>query len=190
MSMMILARRYANALGQTLDSREDFRTALYELESFADAFKSNAELRAALTNPSIPINARTAIVDEVLDSEKSPSQTKRLIRTLFDRRRLGLITEVAKAFRETRDGYLNRLVGTITSSREISEEQRDSIQRNAARYMGRDVKLETQIDPDILGGIVVRIGSTVIDGSLRARLAQLKKTLLAEENGQYENSGH
>lgn len=190
MSMLILAQRYAKALGETLDNREDFRTALYELETFADAFESNAEMRAALTNPSIPINARIAIIDDLLDIEESHTQAKRMIRLLFDRRRLGLIPEVATAFRTTRDLFLNRLVGTITSTREISEKQRDSIQRNAARYLGRDVKLDTRIDPDILGGIVVRIGSTVIDGSLRSRLAQLRKTLLAEENGQYENSGH
>lgn len=190
MSKIILARRYANALGGTLENREEFRDALHELESFAQTLDSNAEFRAAITNPSIPIDTRTAIIDDVLEIVESPSATKRLIHVLFDRGRLSLVTQVARAFRDTRNVFLNRLVGTITSTRELSEEQRDSIQRNAARYMGRDVKLETQIDPDILGGVVVRIGSTVIDGSLRARLAQLRKTLLAEENSQYENPGH
>ena len=190
MSARILSQRYAQALGDTLDTESQLTTALEEIEIFAQAFDSNPELRDALINPSIPVTSRITILNDTLEIEAQPSRAKRMIQVLFERGRLSLITDLAKAFRVTIDLRLNRSVGTLTSTRELTEEQQQSIQKNISRYIGIDVHLDTQIDPDILGGVVVRIGSTVIDGSLRARLAQLKKTLLTEENGQYENSGH
>jgi F-type H+-transporting ATPase subunit delta len=179
-----LAQRYAEGLGATLERDEDLQGALDEIEAFAGAFESNAELRTALTNPSIPIDTRTSIFREILELPESPSNAQRLIEVLFERRRLDMVSNVAAAFREVTDVRLHRLLGMITTAKPISEEQRDAIERNVSRYMGRDVQLEATTNEAILGGVVVRIGDTVIDGSLQARLAQLKKTLLAEENGQ------
>jgi F-type H+-transporting ATPase subunit delta len=189
-SKMILAQRYADALGGTIENDEELNVALEEITAFSEAFHTNAELRSALLNPSIPQDTRVKIFNEILESKTAPTPAKRVIEILFERGRLEILGEIVTAFRETMDERLHRIGGTIFSIRVLTDEQRDSIQRHVSRYMGRDVQLDTEIDPDILGGVVVRIGSIVLDGSLRARLAKLKKTLLAEENGQYENSGH
>lgn len=190
MSKMLIAERYARALGATLTTPEDVKDARAEVVEFAKAYATNPDLRTALTNPSIAINVRSSILDDVLEFDSAPTLAKGLIRNLFARGRIEIIAEVAKAFRRTANEKLNRVVGTLTSVRELREEQVQSIQDSISRYTGKDVHLETEIDPALLGGVVVRIGSTVMDGSLRTRLAQLKNALLTEENGQYENSDH
>lgn len=190
MSKIILAQRYANALSEVLKSEDQLNAALMEIESFAQAFDSNHELRTALTNPSIPFDTRTLIFNDILGNADSRSASKNLIQVLFDRGRLSLITDVAKAFRDIIDRRMNRVVGILTSARDLSSAQRSSIQQSISKYIGKEAQLETHINPELLGGVVVRIGGTVIDGSLRTRLTQLKKALLAEETGQYENSGH
>ena len=190
MSKMILAQRYANALCEELENEDQLNAALSTIESFARAFDSNHELRTVLTNPSISIDNRSAIFSNILDNTNPRSLAKNLIQILFERGRLNLITDVAKALRTTIDLRLNRVVGTLTSTRELSSKQHESIQQSISTFIKKDVQLEMETNPDLLGGVVVRIGGTVIDGSLRTRLVQLKNALLAEENGPYENSGH
>ena len=176
MSKVILAQRYANALGDSLQTPEELETALAELQTFTGAFESNHDLRTAITNPSIPATTRLAVFDEVLQTEQS-SPAKRTLRVLFDRDRLALVTEVAKAFSATCDLRMNRVAGTLTTTRALSEDKRAAIESSISQFAGKDVQLETQTDEAILGGVVVRIGDTIIDGSLRTRLTQLKQAL-------------
>ena len=190
MSKVILAKRYADALGELLETPEELETAFAEVQAFADAFVSNREMRTALTNPSIPVNVRKAVFDEILETKESRSVAKRMIQVLYDRDRLTLIPEVAKAFRSTLDRRMNRAVGTLTSVQELSDEKRVSIEESISQFTGIDVQLEPETNSDLLGGVVVRIGGTIIDGSLRTRLSKLKQALLAEENGSNENSSH
>lgn len=190
MSKVILAKRYADALGELLETPDELELALAEVQAFADAFESNHDMRTALTNPSIPVNVRAAVLNEILEIKESRSAAKRMIQVLYERDRLTLIPEVAKAFRSTLDRRMNRAVGTLTSVRKISDEKRATIEHSISQFTGKDVHLEPETNSDLLGGVVVRIGGTIIDGSLRTRLSKLKQALLAEENGSNENSSH
>lgn len=190
MSEIIIARRYANALNTVIVDDAILEGALDELKTFAEAYSSNQELRAALLNPSVPAQVRQDIFDSILALDESDTPGKRTIQVLFQRKRLSLITVVADEFQHIVDARLKRVVGHLTSAKTLSSEQENHIQKSLSRYSGKSVHLDTQINPEILGGIVVRLGDTIIDGSLRTRLAQLKQALLAEENGPYENSGH
>lgn len=115
MSKVILAKRYADALGELLETPDELELALAEVQAFADAFESNHDMRTALTNPSIPVNVRAAVLNEILEIKESRSAAKRMIQVLYERDRLTLIPEVAKAFRSTLDRRMNRAVGTWKS---------------------------------------------------------------------------
>lgn len=190
MSKVILAQRYADALGEILESPEALNDALSELQDFANAFESNHDMRTALTNPSIPVNKRAAVMNAILESDQALSPAKRVIQVLYKRGRLTYVGDVAKAFRKTCDRRTNRVAGTLTTVRDLPDDKRTAIEKSISHFAGKDVQLETETDEALLGGVVVRIGDTIIDGSLRTRLTKLKQALLAEETGSNENSSH
>lgn len=188
MSQRILATRYARALAQVVPEDQDLDAHLDQLEAFADAFNTNADLNNALTNPSIPKPQRAAVLNAVMADDNSP--VAKLLQELFRRGRLTLVNHVAARFRSQANQRAGRTPGTLTCSKEPSETQLESIRVAVSAYTGKDVHLKTRIDPDMLGGVVVRMGDVVIDGSLRTRLAKLRHALLEEENGSNENSSH
>lgn len=190
MSELITAKRYANALSAVIQSNDTLDAALDELNAFSEAYTANPELRMALMNPSIAAKKRQEVFDAILAIDVSDTPGKRTIQVLYQRKRLDLVALVAQEFKQIVDERLNRTIAHLDSATSLSAEQENQIQNSLSSFSGKSVQLDTQINPDILGGIVVRMGDTIIDGSLRTRLAQLKQALLAEENGQYENSGH
>lgn len=187
MSQRILATRYAGALAQSIPEDQSLDGLLDELESFAEAFNSNGELANALTNPSIPKPQRNAVLDAIAGTD---SPVARLLQELFRRGRLGLVNQVAARFRAEANTRAGRTPGTVTCAIEPNDSQLENIRAAVSAYTKKDVHLTTRIDPDMLGGVVVRMGDIVVDGSLRTRLAKLKQALLAEENGSNENSSH
>lgn len=190
MSDIITAQRYATALSRVIEDDSALDKSLQELQAFSDAFTTNLELRRVLMNPSITAKHRQAVFDQVVSLDESDTPSKRTIQVLYQRGRLALIAKVAEEFGRMVDTRLNRVIGTLTTARSLSSDEETQIQKSISHYSGKHIHITTHINPDILGGIVVRIGDTIIDGSLRTRLAQLKQALLAEENGPYENSGH
>ena len=188
MSQRILATRYARALAQSVPADQELDTLLDQLEKFAEAFNSNADLSNALTNPSIHKQKRQAVLDAVVADDTSP--VAKLLQEMFRRGRLTMVNHVAARFRAEANRRAGRTPGTVTCSLAPTESQLENIRNAVSAYTGKDVYLTTKIDPDMLGGVVVRMGDIVVDGSLRTRLAKLKQALLAEENGSNENSSH
>lgn len=190
MSDILIARRYAKALSNTITDEAQLDVASLELNAFAEAYMTHNDLRIVLINPAVPVSDKLAIFEKLLALLNSETPVRQTIEVLYQRGRLPLIHILAKEFQYLVDERLKRVVGTLTSAISLSAEQEAEVTNSLSTYSGKRVQLETHINPDILGGIVVRMGDTIIDGSLRTRLAQLKQALLAEENGQYENSGH
>jgi F-type H+-transporting ATPase subunit delta len=183
MSDLIIAKRYANALSAVIESNDALEEALDELTVFAEAYTSNPELRMALINPSITAKTRQNVFEAILAIDEGDTLSKRTIQVLYKRKRLELIALVAQEFKQIVDRRLKRTVAHLDSATALTAEQENQIQNSLSSFSGKSVQLDTQLNPDILGGIVVRMGDTIIDGSLRTRLAQLKQALLAEENG-------
>ena len=111
----------------------------------------------------------------------APDVVERFLLTLFRRGRISAIDEVVSALVEIVDTRLNRARADVTAATELSEEELRRIESGLEKYSGKTIQMETRIDPEILGGVIVRLGGTVIDGSLRARLDRIRATLLTEE---------
>ena len=167
---------YARALFEvaraegTLDEVED------ELFRFARSYESSDELRNALTDDAIPPTKRQAIVEDLLDGKATPSTVQ-------------LISMVVGSGR-TRDlpAIIDRMVQRAASAKDVelaevraavalTPDQRDRLKAALANATGKDVELKVVIDPSVLGGLVATVGDTVIDGSVRTHLDQLKSRL-------------
>ncbi len=182
MKQFLIAQRYAKALSETIEQEAALEDVLASLRDLAETFRANDELHTTLNNPAILSEKRLAILEDVLKAEDAGTEVASIARTLFGRGRINILGDVAEVFAMHVDTRLNRVTAEVITAMALSPEQETHIQSGLATYSGKTVNITTKIDPDIIGGIVVRLDGSVIDGSFRARLAQLTEFLLAEEN--------
>ena len=101
-----------------------------------------------------------------------------------------LLSETVTRFEEIVDARLNRVAARITTVAPLTPEQEERLKGKLSEYAGKSVRLKCNVEPDIIGGVIARIGWQVIDDSVRARLARLKEALIAEEVKPYETPGN
>ncbi len=182
MSMQLVAKRYARALAASVQDNEQLEAVLASLDDFSIAYAEHAELRRALENPSIPYAVREKPFREFIDRLEGPGITRSFLMTLFQRGRIAGIGNVVSTLRGIVDERLNRARATVTTATQLDANQLKNIESGLKTYSGKNIQMEYQIDTDILGGVVVHIDGTVIDGSLRSHLGRIREALLNEEN--------
>lgn len=167
---------YANALFEiaraegTLDDVED------ELFRFARSFESNEELRATLTDEMIPAARRQAIVDDLLGGRATPT-TVQLISMVVGSGRGRELPAIVDRLVERAASAKNLAVAEVRAAVALTEDQQDRLKAAIANATGKDVTLKVVVDPAVLGGLVVTVGDTIIDGTVRTHLDQLKSRL-------------
>lgn len=178
----LIVERYAGALSEALPDAGDLDQALAALQEFVELYTEQSDFRAVLDSPSIDPKKRLSVLNDILDTLGTPNTTANFIRTVFRRGRIALIHEISVLFRAEVDRRLGRVVAEVTTAVALSTEQRDRLCACLSRYSGKDVHIEARLDPETLGGVVVRFENKVIDGSFRARLEGVKQALLTKEN--------
>lgn len=181
MSARLIAERYARALAASVEDDVQLDSVLNALEDFSAFYAENKGLSQVLENRALPQSAREAVFREILDLAEGPKVVQRFLLTLFRRGRISGIGDVVSALSEIVDARLKRASADVKAAAELSPEELQRIQSGLEKYSGKTIQMETGIDPEILGGVIVRLGGTVIDGSLRARLNRIRATLLTEE---------
>ena len=179
----LIAERYAKALSSAIDSAEELEEALRALQDFAQVYENHAELKPAIENPSLALEVRKAILDEVVDRSGMPEYACGFIRTLFLRGRISLLPDVIELLDRVVNKRLGRVRAEVTTAVALTESHTERIRKSLSDFARKEVLLSTQVDDSIIGGVVVRMEGAVFDGSLRARLARMKQALLAEETG-------
>jgi len=183
MTHSALASRYASALVDVaLGPKAGVEPAqlLAELRGFEAIFAGSAELRNALTSPAVPPLRKRAVVGAI-GSKLGISRTARnFLFVLTDHRRIAILTEVLDAFDLLLDERLGFTRAEISSARELSQRQRDTVSHGFEQLTGKKMRTRFAVDPALLGGLVARVGSTVYDGSVRGQLQALGKLLAAE----------
>lgn len=167
---------FATALFQDLEDRAGVDEVEDELFRFARTVEGSEPLRAAVTSPDLPVGLRQAVVSDLLAAKVQPATLRLVSYTLATTRARGLVelldwlVDRAAAERGLRVAQVRAAVG-------LSEEQRGRLAAALSRTTGRQVELRVTVDPSLIGGIVVLVGDTVIDGSVRNRLDQLRSGL-------------
>ena len=170
------ARRYAQAAFEIALRDGTVETWLEQLERAA-AIGGDQQLARGLEDPAIPFSERQQILERAL-GEVLP-QLRSLAVLLLRRRRVDLLPQVSRAFRRLyarREGITEALV---TSALPLDEDEITAITERLERRTGGRVELEVEIDPSLIGGIQVRLGDRLIDGSVRGRLERLRARLVA-----------
>ncbi|MGZ3423081.1 MAG: ATP synthase F1 subunit delta [Polyangiales bacterium] len=174
----VVARRYAKALIELGVETNQLDAIVREISAVAEAVEPSAELRDVRDNPQIPMAARKAVFVEVAQKVGAGQLTRNAIGLLADNGRLRYLGSIAKALREEADRRAGVVRAVVSSAAPLSDVYVQKLtQALEARYQ-KKVVVQREVDPKLLAGVVTRIGDTIIDGSLSARLRELKTDLL------------
>jgi F-type H+-transporting ATPase subunit delta len=177
MSNQASANRYAKALLDVAVKEADPVKAEQDLAAFADLFLGNEDLRRALTNPIVPIQAKRSVVEQLLDRMKPIAPVRKLLLLLADRDRLEIVPELITAYRERLMDYQQVVRAEVVTAVPLAQDRASELQQRLAALTGRTVNLSTRVDPSIIGGLVARIGTIVYDGSVTTQLAKMRERL-------------
>jgi F-type H+-transporting ATPase subunit delta len=173
------AMRYARALFDVAQKEKlDLNRLESELTGFAQLVASHEALSRTFFNPAVPAPRKRSIVEQLLALSPLSPPIARLLSLLAERDRLTILDELTRAFRERVMDYHQIARAEVTTAIPLPADRVAALQQGIARATGRQVQLETKVDPSIIGGAVTRIGSTVYDGSVVTQLQKLKETLV------------
>ncbi|HXM45588.1 MAG TPA: ATP synthase F1 subunit delta [Bryobacteraceae bacterium] len=183
MTHSALASRYASALVDVATgpkSGMDPHVLLTELRGFEEVLAGSAELRSALASPAVPPARKRAVVGAIGAKLGVSRVARNFLFVLTDHRRIAMLTEVLEAYDLALDERLGFQRAEISSARELTQPQRDSVSDEFERLTGKKMRMRYAVNRELLGGLVARIGSTVYDGSVRGQLQALGRRLAAE----------
>jgi F-type H+-transporting ATPase subunit delta len=167
---------YASALFEVARAEGSLETVEEELFRVARTLEGNDELRMTLTDQAIPVERRQGIVEDLLGGRASPVTTA-LVSFVVGAGRSRDLPAIIDRLVERAAQERSEAVAEVRSAIPLTEDQRQRLAEALGRATGKRVSVKVVVDPSVLGGIVAQVGDTVIDGTVRHRLEQLKETL-------------
>jgi F-type H+-transporting ATPase subunit delta len=168
--------RYADAIHTIATAEGDLAAVEDELFQFSQAIEANDDLRSALTDVNSPVAARQQIVEDLLRHKASPA-TLAVVSMVVGAGRAADLPAISRALLDRAAAARNHAVAEVRSAVLLTNDQRKRLADALKQSTGKDVEVKVVIDPSVLGGIVTQIGDTVIDGSVRHRLNQVRESL-------------
>jgi F-type H+-transporting ATPase subunit delta len=176
--MPAFVARYATAFAEVVTAAKLSTDAIDgQLSDFLATWNASPELRTFFVNPAVSAVQKVAILDKLNAKLAMQKELRNLIAVLIDNDRIGHVAEVAAAYRRILQEQLGIRPAEIVTARELSDEERSALVAEVAKMTGAKIDASFTLDKSILGGAVIRIGSTVYDGSVRGRLDRLKEAL-------------
>lgn len=179
MSFEAVAKRYAQAIFELGVESSSVAALTDEVKQMAHVYEASPELRSVLENPLVSEAERQGVIDELASRMGLSATGKNTLGLLAQRRRIAALPAISKELARLADERAGVLRGTVTSAGPLSEAYFQKLQREVERMTGKKVLLERLQDPELIAGLVVKIGDRIIDGSARARLDQMREQLLS-----------
>jgi F-type H+-transporting ATPase subunit delta len=178
--MSVLSLRYAHAFASVAASSHlDTAAAQQQLRDFSGTLAGSRELREVLMDPSIPNEQKLKVLDAIAGRIGMFPQVRNFLAVIMEHQRLAELDEILTEYHAIADEQSNLTEADITSARPLNDQDRAELEARVAKLAGGRVRATYYQDANLLGGVVVRIGSTVYDGSIRAQLQQLKQKLVS-----------
>jgi F-type H+-transporting ATPase subunit delta len=176
MSNLASANRYARALLDVAIKEADPVKAEQELADFAELFQHEG-LKKALLNPAVPVQQKRAVMDALVARLQPSAPVGKLMRLLADRDRLELLPDLLTTYRERLMDHQQVVRADVVTAEPLPADRAARLQQALAGATGRTVIVNTRVDPEIIGGVVARVGGTVYDASLATQLAKMRDRL-------------
>jgi F-type H+-transporting ATPase subunit delta len=182
MTSSTIVKRYAHALADVIvapGSEVTPADAVAQLRTFYSSAGSVPELQAVLASPAVSAVRKRSVIRAIANALGLPRIVVNFLLVLSDRRRWAALHEVIEALDAALDEHLGFQRAEVYSAYELSGPQREELSRELARIAGRKIRLCLAVDPDLIGGVTARVGSTVYDGSVRGQLAKMRRSFAA-----------
>ena len=174
--MSVVDRVYAKALFEAAQEQGKLEPVGEQLSQLVDAEREVPELRELLRNPQLDPRARRAALEDVLGS--SDELLRNFLLVLSDKGRAGQLEEIAAEFERLVAEAAGIVHAELTTAVELSEDEADKLLGQIEQASGRKVEATRAVDPDLIGGIVLQVGSHRLDASVRGRLDRLRRQLV------------
>jgi F-type H+-transporting ATPase subunit delta len=176
--MAAFAARYARALVEVVaEAHLNASEIESQLGDFGAAWHESAELREVFLDPTFPAEQKVAILDKLNGRLKMSKQARNFIAVLIDHDRLGAFDEVVEEFGREMNRRLGISEVEVTTARALDQSERGALEAQVAALVKSQVSATFHEDSSLVGGVIVRVGSTVYDGSVRGRLERLEEQL-------------
>ncbi|KHS56473.1 MULTISPECIES: F0F1 ATP synthase subunit delta [Terrisporobacter] len=172
----IIANRYAEALFE-LSEEENITKEIYnELNNVVDILKNNKDLDNVLKSPLVAKSEKVQLI-ETLFNTKINNNLKNFLKILVEKGRISSLKSIELTFKELLNDKHNIIEGTVISAILLTDEKVKELEEKLSKKYNKNVTLENKVDESILGGVLVRLGNTQIDGSVKTRLDNIKDQL-------------
>jgi len=179
--MSAVAGRYARAFADVVfEAKMDAAKTITEAEMLQATVDANPALAGVWDNPGIALDQKLKVLDGMAKQAGLQRQTRNFMAVIIQQRRLKLLADVVKQFKTEVNERLGFSEADVVSARALGDDERRKIEGEVEKMGGRKVLASYSTDTALLGGAVVKMGSTVYDGSVRGRLERLKKQMAAE----------
>jgi len=172
--------QYATALADIALEQGAAEPVRKQLEEFGTAYAESAELRNVLSNPAVERTAKHGVVEKLVARLGASRIVRNFLFVVVDNQRTHLVPEILQSFEDVLRQRHGVAEAEVTSAAELTAPQKTQIQQTLERLTGRKIQANYSLDAALLGGVVVRIGDTIYDGSVRNRLNQMRARLAAE----------
>lgn len=169
-----VVRGYAEALFRVVEAEGELDRVEDELYRFGKLLDENYDLKQALSDRSIDKDQRAKVLDELLSDKVSP-HTLGLLTFVVEQGRARQLPEILERLSALAAEARNSVVAEVRSAIPLDREQREELAKALSEATGKKVEVKVLIDPSVIGGVVAKVGETVIDGSIRRRLEQLRE---------------
>ena len=176
--MASVASTYARAFADVvIDLHLDASRAIAGLRDIVALLSESIELRRVWENPAVPAEQKRNLLDAIVRREGIESQVRNLVAVLIDHRRLPFLSRIVEQLEKELDTRMGFAEAEITSARELGDPEKRALEAQVAKTTGKKVRAHYGLDPSLLGGAMVRVGSTIYDGSVRGQLEKIKEAI-------------
>jgi F-type H+-transporting ATPase subunit delta len=175
-----LAKRYARAFFDIAVEEGKIEDYGRELAAFASLIVQNKALQEFLANPIFELKSKKNVIEELLGRTQISGRTANFLRLLVDKQRINFLGEIENAYREFMDKSLKKVRVSVKTPYPLTSELEGALKQRVAEMTGKEVEMIVEDDASLIGGLSVRVGDTMYDGSIKTQLGNIRK-LLGEE---------
>jgi F-type H+-transporting ATPase subunit delta len=147
------------------------------LRRIGDLVKQSPELKRVWENPAVPADQKRKLLDAIVQREGIERHVRNLVAVLIDHRRVPFLDRIVEQFEKELDAQLGFAEAQISSARELGDTEKQGLEAQVGKITGKKVRAKYGLDPSLLGGAVVRVGSTIYDGSVKGQLERIKEAI-------------
>jgi len=180
MTAAAAARRYASALFDVVQKTGRVDAALRDLAGLRDLIAGHDLLRKVFETPAVPASRKRAMIDALLATGGAGEEVRRLLQMMADRDRLALVPEVTASFEARVMTERRQMAAEVVTAAPLDGTHRDALAGALKRATGNDITISERVDPEMIGGLVAKVGSLVFDASITRQLQRMRQQLLTE----------